>query len=294
MPIIDAHLHFSRLRMFQDTAEEISRLEYSAAGLAREYAAAGVTAGIAMGLTEQRPGGFPDFDSPNPMLLDLEADRPAFMACCPGINPMRLASGQKDAELAGIERVLAEPWVVGIKIYAGYYPYYVRDSIYDPVYDLAARYDLPVVIHTGVTYSSRGMLKYSHPLTVDELAVKRGKIRFVLAHLGDPWVMDAAAVIFKNPNVYADLSGLYVADGRRLAELQKEDLLLDRFRRAMQYTEDYSRFLFGSDWPLVPVGPYIELIKDLVPQSEHEKVFYGNAMGVYNRLKALLKRHIGE
>jgi len=40
MPIIDAHLHFSRLRMFQDTAEEISRLEYSAAGLAREYAAA--------------------------------------------------------------------------------------------------------------------------------------------------------------------------------------------------------------------------------------------------------------
>ncbi|UUZ97474.1 hypothetical protein LJK87_28500 [Paenibacillus sp. P25] len=49
-----------------------------------------------------------------------------------------------------MEKRLASGEVAGIKLYAGYYHYYVTDRIYGPVYELAKQYDLPVVIHTGI------------------------------------------------------------------------------------------------------------------------------------------------
>ena len=38
---------------------------------------------------------------------------------------------------------------------------------YVPYYELAARYKLPFVFHTGDTYSTHAKLKFAHPLLVD-------------------------------------------------------------------------------------------------------------------------------
>ncbi|NLC68074.1 MAG: amidohydrolase family protein [Clostridiaceae bacterium] len=323
MKIIDAHIHFSKIESFRETAGKISLVDYSGKGLEKEFGEAGIVAAIGMGLTEQEAWAFPDQASPNPMGLDLELDfegglegaaegmvedkpenglngfkdgktcpdgtvhrTPAMVACCIGINPVRLdRENIVGKELDNIEMKLARPEVVGIKLYAGYYPYYVFDKVYEPVYRLALKYNLPVVIHGGATYSDRAYLKYSHPLAVDELAVKYRDINFVIAHLGDPWVMDTAAVVSKNPNVYADLSGLIVADGIKIASLRKERLFMDHIMRALVYAEKYNKFLFGSDWPLAPVKPYIEFVKDLVPEEFYEDVFWKNAVSIFPRLK---------
>ena len=173
-----------RIDSFIRTAESISRLDYSQEGFIKAFKEANVVKAIGMGLTEQRKGAFPDDTSPNPMLLDLD-DLPRGLYLCPGVNPAALKKN-RDGELEKIERIIREKTVAGIKIYAGYYPYYVYDSIYEPVYALAEKYGLPLVIHTGVTYSEKGLLKYSHPLTVDEAAVRFPKNIFVVAHLGDP------------------------------------------------------------------------------------------------------------
>ncbi len=68
------------------------------------------------------------------------------------------------------------------------------------------------MFHCGDTYSERGLLKYSHPLTLDEVAVMHQDVTFMMAHFGDPWVLDGAEVVYKNSNMYADLSGLIVGD----------------------------------------------------------------------------------
>jgi len=194
-------------------------------------------------------------------------------------------------QLDSIESELSRHDTVGIKLYAGYYPYYVYDKIYEPVYHLAAKYNLTIVIHSGATYSDRALLKYSHPLTVDELAVKYRNINFVIAHLGDPWVMDTAAVVAKNPNVYADLSGLLVANESTIVSYRKNRLFMDHIMRSLVYAENYKKFLFGSDWPLAPVKPYIEFVKDLVPEDFHEDVFWKNAVNVFPKLREFLHRH---
>lgn len=284
MKIIDAHLHFSRIKSFVETARAVSKVNYSSRGLLNEFSGSGVVAGIGMGLKEIETGGFPDNSSPNPMMLDLEEELPDFIFTCIGINPVRLESPDQRSELLEIEKAISQARVVGIKIYAGYYHYNIFDPVYFPVYELAEKYGLPVVIHCGATYSQKGLLKYSHPLNVDELAVRFRNVTFVISHLGDPWVMDTAAVIYKNSNVFADLSGLIVADSSGVDSVISDRVFMDHIRRGLVFESAYDRFLFGSDWPLVPIGPYIKFISYLIPEEYHSRVFFENALKVFKKL----------
>lgn len=288
MKIIDAHLHFSDILSFKKTAMDISNIDYSSKGLKKEFEESNVLLGIGMGLTEKQEGGFPDVLCDNPMNLDLEYNVPDSLVYCVGINPEKLKGKDKEKELIGIEEELQKDRVVGIKIYAGYYPYYVYDEIYHPIYNLATKYKMPVVIHSGDTYSERGLLKYSHPLAIDELAVKYREVNFIIAHFGDPWIMDAAEIVSKNYNVYADLSGLIVGDKEQVDRFKNERLFVDHIKRGLVYTDNYFKFLFGTDWPLVQVKPYVEFIKYLVPEEFHDYVFYKNALKVFPKLKSFI------
>ncbi|NLO38348.1 MAG: amidohydrolase [Ruminiclostridium sp.] len=286
MKIIDAHIHFSNIESFKQTARDLSFLDYSKAGFMKQFREANVMLAIGMGLSEQAPDGFPDQTSPNPMLLDLE-DMPGGIVLCPGINPLNLQSAAVE-ELKRIEAMLSAPNTVGIKIYAGYYPFYVHDEVYEPIYRLAEEYNLAIVIHGGATYSDRCCLKHSHPLEVDQLAVRHRHLNFIIAHMGDPWVMDTAVVVSKNENVFADLSGLIVGDEQKIWKNRTNRLMLDHFKQALDYAERYDKFLFGSDWPLAPVMPYIEFVRDLIPEEYHANVFYQNALRAFPKLKNLI------
>ncbi|EPY06506.1 hypothetical protein PAALTS15_15201 [Paenibacillus alvei TS-15] len=286
MKIIDAHMHLSRIEEFQRTADELSKVDYSVKGLLQEYAQHGVVLGIGMGLAETKAEGFPDAEAHNPMVLDLVDDLPASIAYCIGINPY-----QCDEEAwARIELELKKPQAVGLKLYLGYYPFYAFDSVYDRVYELAAKYEVPIVFHCGDTYSERGLLKYAHPLTIDEVAVKHRDVTMMMAHFGDPWVLDGAEVVYKNRNVYADLSGLLVGDSRRFARLDEESpLFFQHLRHAIVYCDRYDKLLFGTDWPLAPIGTYIDFVKTVIPERHHEDVFYHNALQVFPKIRPLVR-----
>ncbi len=43
---------------------------------------------------------------------------------------------------------------------------------------------------------------------MDEAAVAHPGVRFVMAHYGNPWIVDATEAAKKNPNVFIDLSAL--------------------------------------------------------------------------------------
>lgn len=286
MRIIDAHVHFSNISAFKSTAQTQSYVDYSANGLLEEFRQAGVVAGVGMGVAESAEGAFPDGAVPNPMPLDLEESLPNNLFTCVGINPLTLHC---DGQIEALQQSLRTERVVGIKLYAGYYHYSIGDEIYSPVYKLAAEYRLPIVVHGGLTYSDNGLLKYSHPLSMEETLLKHRDITFMLCHLGDPWVMDTAALLEKNPNLYADLSGWIVGDGAKVERLMEERTYTDHFRRAIVFAEKYDRLVFGTDWPLVPLAPYIEFVKHLIPQEHWENVFYNNALRVFPKLGEWLK-----
>jgi len=171
--------------------------------------------------------------------------------------------------------------IAGIKIYAGYYHFDVNDPVYAPVYDIAEKYDLAVAIHSGDTYSEKGKLVYSQPLSVDNLAVDRPGMRIVICHMGAPWIYDCCEVAGKNPNVYMDLSGMHVGDAAYFSKRMCDPLLINYYKQALTVMDKYDKVLFGTDWPLAPMASYIEFCKELVPPDAYAGVFYENAARVY-------------
>jgi predicted TIM-barrel fold metal-dependent hydrolase len=203
-----------------------------------------------------------------------------------GLHAIGIADpSRNDPEhLRRVDKVLATGQVRALKAYLGYLHYAPDHAGYRPYYEMAARHSIPVVFHTGDTYSPRAKLRYAQPLMVDDVAVDHPNVRFVLAHLGNPWLMDAAEVVYKNVNVWADLSGLVVGDETAFTAAEKREALADiaaALRQAFRYAERPNRFLYGSDWPLAPMSAYRDFIRTVIPEVYQQQVFEGNARSLF-------------
>jgi hypothetical protein len=124
-----------------------------------------------------------------------------------------------------VEGVLKQGQVRALKVYLGYLRYEPYAPAYRRYYKLAAKYKIPVIFHCGDTYSVTAKVRYAHPLKIDEVAVDFPETKFVLAHFGNPWIMDAAQVAYKNKNVWIDLSAIVIGDAEAFAGMQKEGVL---------------------------------------------------------------------
>ncbi len=196
-----------------------------------------------------------------------------------GINPHTFnEAAARELE----ERIKNDQHLVGFKIYGGYYHYYLTDPVYAPVFELAAQYGLPVTFHSGDTFSPKALLKYAHPLIGDEVAKMYPEVKLILAHMGNPWLIDGAEVAYRNPNVYVDISGLYV--GENLARVKNDSQILAFHRLALKLIHSYDKVLYGSDWPLTPMAEYIEFCQSIVPEEQWHKVSHDNALKVFTRL----------
>ena len=266
MKIIDAHLHFDRESYFNEVARAAGH-ENSAAHLEKCYAELGIARGIVMS---------------NRTLEPSQLQYPKFLSYCIGLDNSTWASDDWKRNLQLIEENLRRKECVGIKLYPGYLHFYVSDDALAPLYRLAAKYDKPVAVHTGLTAMSSALLKYSHPMVLDEAAAKFPNVRFVMCHLGEPWICDAAAVLMKNPNVAADLSGMLekkVPDMEKF--LVRKKFYVEQLRGWLELVGDYSRIMFGTDWPLANLGNYIDFVKAFIPKDQWEQVFYRSAATIY-------------
>ncbi len=263
MDIIDAHLHFAPEEEYFSHIAQQAGHQNTAAHLQEAFYQYGIIKGVVMGNRD----------------LSLDSHKyPAFLQYCIGIDAKVLLPSQ----LEQIEQHLKRRECVGIKLYPGYQPVYVSDPMYEPVYELAAQYQKPVAIHMGLTASANAQLKFSHPLTLDEVAVAHPDVNFIMCHFGNPWLMDAAAVISKNQNVYTDLSGLLEGQIDLDQLFAQQSGYIATLKTWLQFIGDYDKVLFGTDWPLVNLGQYIEFIARIIPERHHNQVFCGNAARVYH------------
>ena len=266
MKIIDAHFHLFPSRPDTDADVRAVGHENSADHLLACHRELGVVHGVVMGNGSIGP----------------EAHRyPPQFSYCVGLDSQFLRSHDIREALPQVEEHLGRSSCVGVKLYPGYNAVYVSDPMYAPVYALARKYRTPVAVHMGMTAMSGARLKYSHPLTLDEVAADWPDVQFVMCHFGNPFLADAAAVLEKNPNVAADLSGLLegITDLDRYFAVQAG--YVAQLRLWMEYVCHWEKFLFGTDFPGVNVGNYIEFIRRLVPREHHQAVFFDNANRIY-------------
>ncbi len=276
--MIDAHIHVVPPRLpgvGSLSAQLEAGPEAVAAVLRREMAEGGLTQALAMGCCSAAD------DDPLGVAGTLAVARTV-----PGLYAVGVADPRRTEpeHLRRVETVLVSRQVRALKGYLGYLPFGPDHVGYRPYYELAERHGLPFIFHTGDTYSAVARLRFAHPLGVDDVAVDHPGVRFVLAHLGNPWLTDAAEVVYKNVNVWADLSGLAVGGGEAFAADERREMLheaRDAVRRAFRYAERPNRFLYGSDWPLAPMAAYRAFIAEAIPEVYHPQVFAENARTLF-------------
>ena len=134
----------------------------------------------------------------------------------------------------------------GIKLlpmYAGFDP---RDFRLEPLWRYASRCGLPVMLHTGTTFVSQGPLRCTLPRLLDDVAIRFGDVKMILAHLSHPYEDECVVTIRKHPNVFADVSALHYRPWQ----------LYHSLMRVQEYGV-WDSLLFGSDYPFTTVNDSI-------------------------------------
>jgi len=273
MRIIDAHIHADFDSQWLKHIGRYCDVDFSSNGLTKEMESCDVIHCVSMGLRSLDLGM--DINAPTPYET-AENLRISGITYIGGVNPFFAG----DKYLERTRECITSGSIKGLKIYLGYFPFPPDAPVYRTYYRLAEELKVPVIFHTGDTESSNGRLKYAHPLGIDEIAVEYRQVKFLIAHLGNPWLMDAAEVVSKNENVYADLSGFTAGSDDYSYVLKYQ---IPRIREAIEWINNPSRLLYGSDWPLTPMKEYIDCIRILFPnEDDQEKVFCKNALQFFS------------
>jgi len=188
--------------------------------------------------------------------------------------------GDSRTDLFTMEERIRDGVVRGIKLYPGYDKYAINDPSLEQVFRIAAKYDVPVLIHTGDTYSKTSKVRMAHPLLVDDVAVDYPDTKFLMCHLGNPWFQDTAEVLYKNDNVYADISGLTLGEE---ISYRFEQYVSMRVKEMVTYMGDPAKqLLYGTDWPLVAMKPYLKLLRELeFTDAQLERICWGTAVDLF-------------
>lgn len=184
----------------------------------------------------------------------------------------------KERDLREIAEFLREGLVKGLKLYPGYEPFYPWDKRCQVLYDLCLEYDVPVMIHSGDTFTPRGRLKYAHPFEVDEVAVDHPELKIVICHLGNPWLRDCMEVVYKNRNVYTDISGLVLGD----FDSKFEKWMRNQIEEVIVYAGEPRYLLYGTDWPIASMESYLEFMKNIdMPAATKNRILSENAIRLF-------------
>ncbi|KKT81628.1 MAG: hypothetical protein A3B99_00565 [Candidatus Yanofskybacteria bacterium RIFCSPHIGHO2_02_FULL_44_12b] len=266
--IIDAHTHIGKLpnSIYAESHEKNLGL------ILKEAKESGVDALIMIAGMEKEDGRNPTTQS----LIDLISGHKNVYAVA-GVN---INYGKE--YLVQLEEWIKQKKVVGVKFYTGYQHFYPNDERCLPIYGLCQKYDIPAIFHSGDTlagYVENPKVKYSHPIHIDEVAADFPNLKLVIAHMGNPWLVDCAEVLYKNPNVYADISGMVVGDELKTAYGES---MMRKIKELIDYTAPDFKLLYGTDWPLCHMKGYIEFTNNLgLGDDDLEKLFSGNALKIF-------------
>jgi len=182
-----------------------------------------------------------------------------------------------------LERAVKKLGLKGYKVIASSQKRFIDDKSVYPVWEIAEKLGVPVLIHFGVLGGGGGPaldLSSMNPLTLWEVAKMFPRIPFVVPHFGAGYLRELLLLCWSCPNVYIDTSG----SNRWMRWMPFEINLRDLFRKAIE-TIGPDRLIFGSDSSYFPRGfslPYLrEQLKACrsigLEDGSIEKIFYKNA-----------------
>ena len=172
------------------------------------------------------------------------------------------------------------------------------DPILEPYFAMAEELDIPVGIHTGLTYPGAAYdccpnftIKAGHPEALEPVLKKHPRLRLYLMHAGEPFLQETISILQMYPQLYAELGVLdwWLSRDRfypYLKGLMRAGMNIDK------------RIMFGTDqmvWP-ESISTAIETIEsaDFLTAEQKRNIFYNNAARFLRLSPEEIARHHGQ
>ena len=206
----------------------------------------------------------------------------------PGLSVDSLRAQHSAGKIAALGEVLAQ--------YEGLSP---SDSAFEPYWHLAEELDIPVGVHTGISFpgitqraapmgAPNFRVALGNPILFEGMLNRHPKLRIYLMHAGHPFLAETIGILSVYPEVYVDIAVIDWIQPREEFYTYLKALIRAGF-------ED--RIMFGSDqmvWPDA-MGLAIDAIESAEFLTEQQKrdIFYNNAARFLRLSPEQIRRHHG-
>lgn len=144
-----------------------------------------------------------------------------------------------------LEEAFTSLGLSGLNLHTGRLQLYPMDARLIPLYDVCQRHDKPIMFSSGLAWEPNTLSKYCRPVEFEPLAMGRPSLRFCLGQFGWPWVQEAAMLMVKYKNVYADTAILYFDSAKEFyRRVFTEDIPITWIDRSLRH-----QVMFGSNNP---------------------------------------------
>ncbi len=186
--------------------------------------------------------------------------------------------------LRGLERVVRELGLRGLKLSPPTQEFYPNDAqLAYPLYDKAAELGIPILFHAGMSWEPQAKAKYGQPLHLEDVASDFPDLKIIIAHFAWPWVLEAAMLALKYPNVYIDTSCLYFDNPVDfLAYVMKTQIPLSLIERSLRH-----KIVFGSNYPRAEIKKMAKAVRGLgLTEGCLRLIFKDNALRLLREAEA--------
>ena len=133
----------------------------------------------------------------------------------------------------------------GLKLHPGRQHFMPGEERLEAIYQVCERYDKPILFHAGLSWEPDTFTRYCQPTAFEEVAEKHPRLRICLGHFAWPWVREAAMLMVKYPNVYADTGALYFDNAYEFyTQTFTKDIPVTWIDRSLRH-----QVMFGSNNP---------------------------------------------
>ncbi|HEX4212858.1 MAG TPA: amidohydrolase family protein [Candidatus Dormibacteraeota bacterium] len=181
-----------------------------------------------------------------------------------------------------LERAVTELGLRGLKLIAPRLTKRIDDPAAHPVWEVAARLGIPVLIHFGMLGAGGGIADNGrcNPADLEPVATRFPSVNFVVPHFGIQFVKELLFLCWACPNVHVDTSG-----SNQWVRWMPYPLTLEDLLHKFMETIGPRRILFGSDSSWFPRGFVLRYLQDQnralrlmgVHHDELQAIFGGNA-----------------
>lgn len=199
-------------------------------------------------------------------------------------------------DLNEIENLIIKKKIIALKLYPGYEYFYVNDERCNDVYSLCNKYKIPIMFHCGDTWSSykNAIIHYTNPMFIEEIAVKYPNLKILICHIGNPcWIDETKELIYKNKNVYTDISGILSGNNNWYIESYTENIM-KKLHDMIAYVGGAHKILFGSDFDIFKQSDYVKFINNFIEKypilkNDIDNITHKNAIKFFNLPNNILK-----